>query len=322
MNTSIDITDLCIMAGIEHKGRVQITHEDMSGLEPHPKNDWLYLGLLSLKEIAKREGVFIRSSAFIGSGNGIETIAALKLFPNLETIFITDLVKNIQPAIIKNITANANKELKGIRTYCLEGRDCSPLSEPVDLIYGNLPLIMIDQREIEKHRLSLTTLTDEQMYMHLSQGPYDMLTRWSLLSQLGFLLSAKEKLAPGGSILTFIGGRISYYALEQCFRRAGGGYRKIFTSFKRQRDGQFFQQYAEYETKEGVDFAFYDYKEAVEILRQKLGIIAPEIIVDIEDADLKILLAPTLISANKAYENYQKGMSVGHIAHAFEAWND
>lgn len=318
---TIDITDLFTMAGIEKTGKVQISHPEMSGLEPHPKDDWLYLGLLALRYAAETKASAIRSAAFIGSGNGIETIAALKLFPALETIFITDLVKDIQPRIVENISANASEELKGVRTYCMEGRDCQPLPHAVDLIYGNLPLIMFDQTEIEKYNLSRTTLTDEHAYSHLSKRPNDILWRWSLLSQLGFLLTAKEKLANNGSILTLIGGRTPPYAIEECFRRAKLRYKKLFTSFKRQSDGQFLKQYAEYETKTGVNFAFYDYAKTREIFQDKLGITIPEVIAELDEAELITLLIPAQLSANEAYQSHLKRKAVGHIAHAFEAWH-
>ena len=321
MQNTIDITDLFYMSGIGHKGKIEICHQEMSGLEPHPKDDWLYLGLLALKEIAKLKADKIQSAAFIGSGNGIETIAALKLFPKLETIFITDLVKDIQPGIVQNISSNAGEELKGIRTFCLEGRDCQPLLQPVDLIYGNLPLVMVNQEEISKLALSLTTLTDTQLYQHLAENNYDMLQHYSLLSQLGFLQTAREKLASGGSILTFIGGRVPYYTIEECFKRAGLAFRKLFTTFKRQSDPQFLKQYSEYEAKQGMKFIFYDYKLAQEIIIEKLNIVTPEVITGLEDDELKALLVPALLSATQAFEYYLKGMTVGHIAHAFEAWN-
>jgi hypothetical protein len=322
MQKIINVSDLFYMSGINHQGKINISHPDMTGLESHPKDDWLYLGLLTIVALAQKKAGQIRSAAFIGSGNGIETIAALKVLPGLKEIFVTDLASNIQTGIIQNICANAKQNLEGVCTYCLQGRDCQPLSQRVDLIYGNLPLIMFDPEDIAKHHLSLTTLTDGSVYMNLSQGPNDMLLRYSLLSQLGFLLSAKEKLNSGGSILTFIGGRVPYYAIHECFQRAGLNYRKMFTSLKRQSDGQFLKQYAEYEAKENVEFAFYDYKQAREIILNKYGLLIPEVITGIEDEELKALLSPALLSAKQAYEHHLQGLSVAHIAHAFEAWDN
>lgn len=322
MQKIIDVSDLFYMSGIKHQGKITISHPDMTGLETNPKDDWLYLGLLAIKAIAQKKASQIHSAAFIGSGNGIETIAALKVLPGLKEVFVTDLASDIQTGIIQNICANAKQDLEGVCTYCLQGRDCQPLPERVDLIYGNLPLIMFDQGDIVKHHLSLTTLTDGSAYTNLACGSNDMLLRYSLLSQLGFLISAKEKLRPAGSILTFIGGRVPFYAIHECFQRAGLNYKKLFTSLKRQSDGQFLKQYAEYEAKENVEFVFYDYKHAKEIILNRYGLLIPEVISGIEDEELKVLLAPALLSAKQAYEYYLQDLPVAHIAHAFEAWNN
>ncbi len=321
MNNTISITDLFSVAEMDHQGKITISHSDMSGLESNPKDDWLYLGLLALKSVAQRKGPCVRSAAFIGSGNGIETIAALKLLPNLKTLYVTDLSPDVQPGVIANVTANAGELLSGVQTFCLQGRDGHPLPQRVDLIYGNLPLVMIDREEIRRHPLAMTTLTDAEAYAHLSQGPHDLLRRYSLLSQLGFLLSAKEKLNPGGTLLTLIGGRVSYYAITECFQRAKLRYRKLFTSIKRQSDPQFLKQYAEVEVREDIVFAFYDYKKAAEIIRDALNIAIPEVITHMDDEELKALLAPALLSAKEAYEQSLNGQSVAHIAHAFEAYN-
>ncbi|MDR3642443.1 MAG: hypothetical protein P4L74_02330 [Candidatus Doudnabacteria bacterium] len=317
----INISELFNLVGIDHKGGIAIYHSDMTGLEPNPKDDWLYLGLLALKDIAESRKNKIHSAAFIGSGNGIETIAALKLMPELKKIFVTDLVQDIQKGIIKNIRTNAANDLKEVAISGLEGRDCQPLLEQVDLIYGNLPIIMCDPEEIKKHRLSMTTLTDAQSYEHLAVGHQDELRKWSMLSQLGFLLSAKDKLNKGGSILTFIGGRIPYQIINQCFKRAGLSYKRISTSFKRQSDSQFLRQYADYEAKAGVSFSFYDYQQAAQIIKSRLGVLVPDVINGLNDAELKELLVPALLTAAQAYKLSLTDQAVGHIAHAFEAWN-
>ncbi|MBI5798593.1 MAG: hypothetical protein HZB10_01535 [Candidatus Yonathbacteria bacterium] len=321
MDKAISITDLFSVAGMDHQGKIIISHPDMSGLETNPKDDWLYIGLLAIENIAQRKGRATTSAAFIGSGNGIETIAALKLLSSLKTLYVIDLSPDVQPGVIANITANTGELLKGVQTFCLQGRDGHPLPQRVDLIYGNLPLIMMDREEIRCHPLAMTTLTDAEAYTHLSQGPHDLLRRYSLLSQLGFLLSAKEKLNLDGTLLTLIGGRVPYYAITECFQRAGLGYRKLFTSIKRQSDPQFLKQYAEVEVKEDVVFAFYDYKKAAEIIQGALNIAIPELIPHMDDEELKALLVPALLSAKEAYEQSRNGRAIAHIAHAFEAWN-
>lgn len=184
---------------------------------------------------------------------------------------------------------------------------------------------MFDSEEIATHHLATTTLTDASHYMHLSQGKQDPLKRWSLLSQLGFLLTAKEKMNPNGTILTFIGGRIPFEVTDECFKRAGLEYHVLFRSFKYQSEPMFLKQYAEVEKNENVSFAFYEYNKASELLRRELGIEVPEIIPGnanqtLPEEELKKILEPALVNANGAYQRYLQGRTVGHLAYAFEAF--
>lgn len=318
MQKEIDISPLMRAAGIDHQGSVIIT-EEMSGLEEEVKDDWLYIGLCAIRDVVKAKAGRITSMAAIGSGNGIETIAALKLIQGLEKIVVTDVLQKILAGIRNNIMRNMHAEtFKNVSARFVDGRDCEPVTERVDLIYANLPLIMVEGNELLVNRAT-TTLTDARAYAHLSTGPKDRLRQYSLLSQLGFLLSAKEKLQPGGSIITLLGGRVPYEALDETFQRAGLHYRELSCAFKRQSDPEFLFEYASHELKEEVTFLFYDYEKAVDILR-KQGIDVPDIIKGFDGARLKALLADAAINANQAYALAMGRKNVGHIAFAFEAW--
>ncbi|HLC50118.1 MAG TPA: hypothetical protein VJI97_01700 [Candidatus Nanoarchaeia archaeon] len=316
MVNTIDITNLMRETGINHHGVITVT-EKMSGLEPNPRDDWLYYGLNSLNLTAQERGTTIRSAAFIGSGNGIETIAALKLFPNLKNLYVTDIVPEILPQIQKNIESNFPKGLKRKRVNYSAGRDCIPLEQKVDLIYGNLPLVVVNTNRLNRS-LSTTTLTDAAAYRHLSRGENDLLRKYSLLSQLGFLISAKERLNDSGIIITLIGGRIPYEAIEECFARAGLEQRLLLTGFKKQSDPQFLKEYSDFEAKEKTNFVFYDYAKAAGIL-ESVGVKMPDIIAGYSDKQLKKILRPAQINASQAYELSKQGKDIGHLAYAFAA---
>lgn len=305
------------ITGINHSGTIDVT-ENMSGLESNPKDDWLFLCLLVLKDLSQRTDIKISSIANIGSGNGIDIIAELKLFKNLNKIIVTDIIEEILPQIRKNIESNLPEESKKIQITYVAGRDCEPVKEKVDLIYGNLPLIMVSTDELDKNRAT-TTLTEASHYLHLSQGQNDILQKYSLLSQLGFLLSAKEKLQQGGMIITLIGGRVPDEAIKEVFHRAGLGYRELYCAFKMQADPEFLEQYAKYETAEQVKFFFYDYEKASKIIKDKLQIVVPDIIKNNSGEQLKELLKDVRLNANQAYAFAKDRRPVGHIAFAFEA---
>lgn len=317
MGKAIDITSLMNTVGINHSGTI-VVNENMSSLEPNPKDDWLFLCLLVLKNLSERTDIKISSIANIGSGNGIETIAELKLFKSLIKIIDTDIIEEILPQIRQNIENNVPKESKKIQINYIAGRDCEPLKEKMNLIYGNLPLIMVSGDELDKNRAT-TTLTEASYYLHLSKGKNDILQKYSLLSQLGFLLSAKEKLQKKGIIITLLGGRIPQEAINEVFQRAGLKYRELYCAFKMQADPEFLEQYAKYETKEQIQFFFYDYSKAVKIIKEKLNIEAPDIIKNYSGEQLKELLKDTCLNANQAFAFCREGKPVGHIAFAFEA---
>lgn len=317
MGKIIDITNLMSIVGINHSGTIVVT-ENMSGLESNPKDDWLFLCLLVLKDLSKRTDVKISSIANIGSGNGIDIIAELKLFKELNKIIATDVIEEILPQIRKNVEDNLPEESKKIKIDYVAGRDCDPVKEKVDLVYGNLPLIMVSDDELSKNRAT-TTLTEASHYMHLSNNSNDILKKYSLLSQLGFLLSAKEKLNQNGIIITLLGGRIPEEAIDEVFQRAGLKYKELYCAFKVQADPEFLEQYAKYETREQVQFFFYDYEKSAKIIKDKLNIEVPNIIKNYSGEQLKDLLKDVRLNANQAYSFAREGKSVGHIAFVFEA---
>ncbi len=317
MEQTIDISELMRDAGIDHQGKIAI-NENMSGLEPEPKDDWLYVGLLSIRDVAKRK-MDVASMACIGSGNGIETIAALKVFPALREIIVTDIVEDILELIRRNIEENMPAESRRVAISYVAGRDCEPVLKPVDLIYGNLPLIMVEDDGSLGTNRATTTLTDAGNYMPLQEGKDDFLYTYSLLSQLGFLLSAKAKLRDGGSIITLIGGRVPYEAIDQTFKRAGLAYKELYCAFKRQSDSEFLKEYADYETKHKAEFLFFDYAKAAAILKKQLKVEAPDVIQGYNGHQLKEMLAGVSLNANEAYNLAKQQQPIGHIAFAFEA---
>lgn len=303
------------VVGINHTGTVLVS-ENMSGLEENPKDDWLYLALLSLARVAK-EKKDVTSAAMIGCGNGIDAIAVLKLFPNLQHLIVTDVIEDIMPHIEANIENNI-PDHSGVSITYTVGPDAYPLEDSVDLMYANLPLVMVDEIELQENR-STTTLTDAKRYIQLAQGDEDELKKYSLLSQLGFLLSAKEKLTQEGKIITLIGGRVPFSTIDECFKRAELQYKHLYTAFMKQSDAEFTEQYANLENTEGVEFVFYDYDHAKEILENEFNVAVPEIIPDASESRVKEALKSAQINAKQAFDLYKQGKDIGHLAFAFEA---
>ncbi len=315
--TTIDFSALMTAVDIDAKGEITVS-DDMSGLEANPKDDWLYLALRAMKRLAV-EKKSIRSMAIIGCGNGIDAIAALNIFPEIENLYITDIIPEILPDIRKNIEKNVPSDvLERKKITYLAGRDCDPLSEKVDFIYGNLPLVMVDSSKLEKN-LATTTLTDARPYAYLAESEEDVLKKYSLLSQLGFLRSAKEKLLPGGSLVTLIGGRVPTSAIAECFRRAGLAYERTDIVFMMQSDAQFLEQYAIYEKENGIEFSFYKYEQATALLKERTGIDVPGTVDGYDEPTIREIIRSAEINAEEAYSLVNEDKRVGHLAYAFLA---
>lgn len=314
--SSVNITSLLRAGGVDAEGAVDI-RPTMSGVETNPKNDWMYLGLRTLRDVAREKKDDIHSVAGIGSGNGIMEIAMVHTLPCLKRLFVTDILADILPTIRSNIENNIGKSHRGTHMQYIAGADCDPLPESVDLIYGNLPLIMVDAHSLQKDRAT-TTLTDAKRYEHLGTHD-DPLARWSLLSQLGFLTSAMRKLNPGGSIITLLGGRVPTDVIAKVFSRAGLRYRERYCAFKKQSDPEFLREYAEHEVRTKRQFFFYDFQQAESIIRHEYGIDMPDIL-PVSGDTLRSLIHPARLTAVQAYERAQRGNLIGHIAFAFEAF--
>ena len=274
--------------------------------------------LRNLKKIAESERwKSIETMWIVWSWNGIDVIASLYLFPNLKKVYVTDIRDSIFDLIKENVANNIKTD---VELVYVSWRDCDPISEPVDLIYANLPLIMVDSSKIEDG-IETTTLTDMTAYIKMSQWVDDELLKRSLLSQLWLLQWAKKKLKEDWKILTLIGGRIPYRAIDECFKRAWFSYELMNIWFMNQSDPEFMENYAEWENKWNSEFCFYNYLQADKILSEK-WVTIPDMIPDISIDTLQVLLKPAQINANEAYQEYKRWNKVWHISFGFLAKAD
>ena len=301
------------LASVSARDMVQLTPK-MSGIEEDPRNDWLHVALAEFLRLKRDRGQAIKRAAFIGSGNGIDVIAALRIF-DIQSLIVTDIVDDIIQYIERNIVINTTEENIPADICFAVGRDCEPIAEPCDFIYANLPLIMASEDDLVSD-LATTTLTDSRAYLHLGRGEDDLLVRWSLLPQLGFLLSAKDKLAPSGVIITLIGGRIPDEAITECFERAGMDFDRGTVAVMRQSDQRYVEQYALYENSlSRSHFLFYDEEKAARILISH-GYRYPSIL-NLSGEHTRDLLAPSALTAAEAWASIQAGHSVGHLSYGF-----
>ncbi|VVB99554.1 Uncharacterised protein [uncultured archaeon] len=313
----VDISNLFGAAGIKHSGFVDISGK-MPQIEENPKEDWLYLSLIAFRKAESLFGNSISSAAAIGSGNGVDAIAMLRTFKNLRRLQVTDIVPEILPKISQNIKKNSADIIEGREISYKPGRDCLPVEGKVDLIYANLPLMMASGKSFGRLN-SNVALADMGCYFGLSNGKEDLLYRYSLLPQLGFLLSAGDKLGKNGRVLTMVGGRLPGNALDECFSRAGMKYEKFACAFKSHSDIAFLEEYARHEAENGLSFEFYDYEKARDRIREKIGVEPPAAMDKVNCTKMKPMISSARINAAEALALHRKGGKIGHIAYALLA---
>jgi methylase of polypeptide subunit release factors len=308
MIKDLDVSPLFRLHGLT-TGPVTIRMtEAMSGLEANPKDDWLHVALDAMLRVAKE--ITPHRMAIIGTGNGIDAIAAARTFGSLHELVLTDIMSDVLPDVLATFRANGPPASLSVSTK--GGRDCEPLDGEFDVIYGNLPLVVATDEDLCAVRAT-TTLASERSYARLGLSDSDPLVKYSLLPQLGFLRSAARHLSPRGRVITLIGGRIPDAVVAECFERAGLVHRTINLAYMCQSDPEFIEQYAAHERRYGGPFEFYENARAVELLATR-GIAAPSIVDHFTTEQLRRFLVPARIDAARAYRVAKNGDRVGHLA--------
>jgi methylase of polypeptide subunit release factors len=318
MNKQVTIYKLFEITGVEPKpksGEILLS-DRMEPPEGNPYNDWLYIGLRALKDMAQERTV--EKAACIGTGQGIDAIAVAHLFKP-KTLYVTDIVGELLELARQNIENNIQPNSYPNEIIYLSGKDCEPLTEKVDLITFSPPPLMVYNHQMMNEGIARTTLTEGESYLHLAKGNDDIKLKWSTLPQYGFLLSAKDKLNANGTVLTLYSGRIPFAATQSAYTDAEFDLKVRYQIIKRQTDPQYLKEYAKYEMEHlsGDTFDFYDFKRAQMILRP-LGFNVPGIITGYNDSQIKELLKEAKISAVEAYQASLGGKDVAHIGYALE----
>lgn len=306
------LPELHVLASTTEEDRIHLTAK-MSGIEKEAADDLLQVAPNELRRFKHHNGGYIGRAAFVGTAHGVAAIAALRLF-QIESMIVTDILAEILAPIEQNVRDNTEAQDMREEINFVADRDCEPVPEGCDLISANLPLVMTSSDD-----LATTTLTDASAYERLAEGDDDPLVKWSLLSQLGFLVSAKRKLKPPtGSVITLSGGRIPDSAIAECSRRAGMTFERRTVSVMRQGDEEHVEHYARYEATISRDaFLFYDETEAASILEGHSY--AYPAIVHMLGERVREILSPAALTAAEAWNSVQSGNHVAHLSYGFRA---
>ncbi len=261
---------------------------------------WLYFAFEAFKKLAKR-GYSIDSFATIGTGSGIDAIGALRIFKP-QRIILTDLndhALRIAELNLKNYLRNNPNSYQ-----ILQGNICEPLLQQklkMDLIYANLPNISVKEK-INYFSIDSASLIEER-FLSPDCKKYQ---EYLLTTTYQFLKTAKSCLAAEGKVLLNIGARVPGDLLKVIFEELEYTYEEISNGFKLQTEAELILKgYSNFE-RNGVQFDFYFYEEAIKILNKyKNNHFSIE--------EMKLLLKNLKINSLEALQLFYQGKKVGHL---------
>ncbi|MBI2655247.1 hypothetical protein HYX06_02370 [Candidatus Woesearchaeota archaeon] len=309
-----DISHILETAGIVTEKPVIVNEtEDTYPIKADTWDNWFPFAYLAFQEIARSQTV--SSFAAIGTGNGADALGAINIFGrDLETIIITD----VGNAALQVSDQNVRRYSKGKKVFALNGSLCQPLIQrgiKVDLIYENLPNIP-DGEDVSSGYRQASVYNPSL----LPAVPDKLVRDYLLESHYSLLKESKHALNHGGSVICSIGGRVPNSVLRGMVERLGYKYEELITGFKRQTEPlEVLPGYAKAE-KDGIEFDFYKYDEAISCL-QSHGIKNP--FIERSSDELKDLLAPFRISAREALQLYEQNPNyvIGHMVNMVRAIN-
>jgi methylase of polypeptide subunit release factors len=258
----------------------------------------------------------IRSFCSVGTGAGIDALAALECF-DLDRVVVTDIHPDIVSCAVRNIKRScleggANAEVTGY-----SGDLLTPLpatDEKFDLIYENLPNIPASaDMDILRLYNSSSFVSRPERAAPDGGAP---LARGALLElHCALLEQARPLLSPEGRVLCSIGSRASLDKIQGAIAETGYKARPLVFTWKVQTEApDVVAGYAEYESQGLGPFHFYPLSILIETFRG----ISPA-----QGAarawELEERLHPWRLTAAEGHEIVLAGGEVGHTAVIMEA---
>ena len=225
--------------------------DETFGPEPTPADAWLPIAFRAFARVAERRDV--RDLLVIGTGNGLDVLGAAEILP-VRSVVATDL----HPAGVAAAEAN-------VRAHLADDRDlelvftAGDLLEPVpsgqrfDLVYENLPNLPAgaadDLRRGE---------TSGRFFAAAAGDVPEPFGRYLLALHHRCLRDARERVRPGGGVLTAIGGRMPHEVVLDLHRRCGYEPELLAFDVKRQVEpAVVVPPYAAAEASGDVTFTYY-----------------------------------------------------------------
>jgi len=252
----------------------------------------------------------VRKFAAIGTGAGLDAIAALEVF-DLNALAVTDLHPAVVAAAAENIKAATahskalSKVVEGM--LAVSGDLLTPLATQkgeFDLIYENLPNIPLDAA-----RSALQEAQTSSTYVPSRQEAIPPVAKLNLLALHWLALKqARDLLSPSGAIVSSMGGRVPIASMMHMVVTAGYTPSVLTYTWKIQSEPE--EVIGGYKTfqEQGLGpFFFYPAKVLEAIFSNYSAASAAN-----QFQALENLLVPHRLDSVSAYHSYKQGIVIGH----------
>lgn len=273
--------------------------------------DWVAsVAVPAFKLIRQRQGA-LTSFATIGTGTGLDALAAVETLGAIR-IGITD----VHDDVVRIASANITQNLRNPASVTIEsgfGDLLSPLKHlraRYDVIYENLPNVPInDAAQIASERTSSGHVPPR------TETVPESVQRNLLTLHYLALKQAHDFLAPGGAVLSMLGGRVPLAAFLEMGRLAGHR-AEIFTySWKVQADAE--PMTRGYVAQQKAGFGPFHFYPIARLATVFAGIDLARSGEHAEELEAK--LAPDRLDAVAAHAAVLRGEKIGHTAVALRS---
>ncbi|WP_051249772.1 hypothetical protein [Maridesulfovibrio zosterae] len=215
INTKSMICTKEVLNNVNDELTIALTDYSYSPKSSDWKKDWVHsVAAPAFKEF-KNKNYDINSFCTIGTGAGLDAIAAIEILTPSE-VTITDIHNEVVSTALSNIKLNL-KDNTDVKITGYTGDLMSPFTESdlkFDLIYENLPNIPATDTDF------IFTSQNSSSFIKERQGIPFIAKQLLLESHYSLLISARKHLTKNGKILCSIGGRCSLAGICAMFIRA------------------------------------------------------------------------------------------------------
>lgn len=250
-----------------------------------------------------QEGKSPHRFASIGVGPGLDAIAAVELL-NVETLWLTDLHEDVVNLARSNVLENCldlqPESVHGFVSDLCEGLIARGIK--VDVLYENLPNLPASEISLGVGAMTASFFDNGRLAeIPATYSGHRLGLHYLVLNQ------ARRVLTSQGSVVCCIGGRVKVHVIQSMFTHLGYTPEVLNFDIVRQFESdKVLAGYMEAEKENGVEFTFYPYDDAREVVGALLRGNA-----DLDEVTQQ--LSGLAIGAAEARKLELAGRAIGHL---------